>query len=46
MVINKISKITVRIATRKGGFYPFVISVDGMLVKEALVILANFSRLT
>ena len=26
-------------------FYPFVLSVDGMLVKEVLVVLTIFSRL-
>ena len=31
---------------KRKHFSPFVISVDGMLGKEALVVLANLSRLT
>ena len=42
---SKIWIITVNTATSNGNFSPFVLSVDGMLGKEALVILTTFSRL-
>ena len=35
----------VSIATSNGGFSFFVLSADGMILKEALVILANLSWL-
>ena len=36
---------TVRTATSNGLFSPFVLSVDVVLGKEALVVLTNLSRL-
>ena len=35
----------VSISTRNGGEYPFVLSIDGTLGKESLVVLANLSQI-
>ena len=42
---NKRRTKTASIATSNGIFSPFVLSFDDMLGKEALVVLANLSRL-